>query len=253
VAIWHSIGAEWFVVGHLFWFTQPGWGIVCYCGVVVGDSGDHGYFLENLQTSGAALAALLAVGDLCHVLELQHLGSTVTWVSFTYSIRLSGRARRVRLSIHSDGRVVVTAPRRVSQRFIDEFIRANEAWVVEKIAEAKKLQKKYSPAGTRAEFLQYREQARTLVHERLKHFNAFYNFSYQRVAIKNQSTRWGSCSKQGNLNFNYKLALLPAHLADYVIVHELCHLKEMNHSPKFWALVEQTIPDYKKRRKELRG
>jgi len=85
------------------------------------------------------------------------------------------------------------------------------------------------------------ETARTLVHSRLEHFNKFYNFSYKRVFIKSQSTRWGSCSSKGNLNFNYRIALLPSHLADYIIVHELCHLKEFNHGKSFWDLVAETI------------
>src|SRR6185369_1027600 len=98
----------------------------------------------------------------------------------------------------------------------------------------------------------HREAARVLVHAQLSHFNSFYNFSYGRVSIKDTKSRWGSCSKRGNLNFNYKILFLPPHLADYLIVHELCHLKEFNHSPRFWSLVGQTVPDHKAIRRELR-
>jgi hypothetical protein len=94
--------------------------------------------------------------------------------------------------------------------------------------------------------------SRTFIHERLAVFNTHYNFAYKRVFIKNQKSCWGSCSLQRNLNFNYKLAFLPSHLADYVIVHELCHLAELNHSPRFWSLVARTCPEYKQRRKELK-
>jgi hypothetical protein len=105
----------------------------------------------------------------------------------------------------------------------------------------------------RAEFLEYKEQARALVSERLAHFNRQYQFPIKRVSIRNQRSRWGSCSKKGNLNFNYRVVLLPLEVADYIVVHELCHLGEFNHSKKFWELVAKTIPDHKQIRKELRG
>jgi predicted metal-dependent hydrolase len=102
-----------------------------------------------------------------------------------------------------------------------------------------------------ARYLKHKEQAREMIRARLEHYNAFYNFSYKRIFIKNHKSRWGSCSKKGNLNFNYRLVHLPQHLADYVVVHELCHLGEFNHSKRFWALVEKTVPDWRERRREL--
>ena len=95
-------------------------------------------------------------------------------------------------------------------------------------------------------------QARRFVENRINYFNKFYNFKMNRVAIKNQSTRWGSCSSKGNLNFNYKIIYLRPALADYLIVHELCHLGELNHSKRFWALVKKTISDYIELNRELR-
>jgi len=97
-----------------------------------------------------------------------------------------------------------------------------------------------------------REQARMLVENKLSYFNKFYNFEINRIAIKNTSSRWGSCSSKKNLNFNYKIIYLRPGLADYLIVHELCHLGELNHSRRFWALVEKTIPNYLEINKELR-
>jgi len=97
-----------------------------------------------------------------------------------------------------------------------------------------------------------REQARRFVLSRLNYFNNFYKFEINRVAIKNTKTRWGSCSSKKNLNFNYKIIYLKPELADYLIVHELCHLGQFNHSKKFWALVSQTLPDYAKINKELK-
>lgn len=95
--------------------------------------------------------------------------------------------------------------------------------------------------------------ARELIEGRLEYFNKQYGFGYNKIFIRNQKTRWGSCSSRKNLNFNYKLLFLPARLRDYVIVHEICHLKELNHSHKFWYLVERAFPDYKDIKKELRG
>lgn len=101
-------------------------------------------------------------------------------------------------------------------------------------------------------YVAHKEAARALVHARLAVFNTHYGFVYKRVAIKNQKTCWGSCSAHGNLNFNYKIMFLPAHLADYIIIHELCHLAELNHSPQFWKRVEELCPEYRACRRELR-
>ena len=98
-----------------------------------------------------------------------------------------------------------------------------------------------------------REQARLLALSRLAHFNTFYRHTYVQVRIKAQKTRWGSCSRKGNINFNYKIALLPLRLVDYIVVHELCHLRQMNHSKKFSGCHALTIPDHVARRRELRN
>ena len=97
------------------------------------------------------------------------------------------------------------------------------------------------------------EQARKIVAERAEYFAAIYGVKYGKVFIKNQQTRWGSCSSRGNLNFNYRIALLRPELQDYLIVHELCHLREMNHGKKFWDLVAEQMPEYKSLDKELKS
>jgi len=103
----------------------------------------------------------------------------------------------------------------------------------------------------RGSYLEYRERARVLVHRRLEYFAGQYGFEFGRVAIRNQKSRWGSCSRAGNLNFNYKIVHLPEELVDYIVVHELCHLREHNHGPQFWKLVEAILPDYKERKAAL--
>jgi len=97
-----------------------------------------------------------------------------------------------------------------------------------------------------------REQARKFVIGGLLYFNKLYNFKINRVLIKNTSTRWGSCSSKGNLNFNYKIIYLRPELADYLIVHELCHLGELNHSKRFWALVKRALSGYLELNRELK-
>jgi predicted metal-dependent hydrolase len=102
-------------------------------------------------------------------------------------------------------------------------------------------------------YVAHKESARVFVVARLAYFNQFYNLTWGRVAIRNQRRCWGSCSAKGNLNFNYKIQFLPPHLADYIIVHELCHLKELNHGKQFWDLVAEQLPNYVELLTELRA
>lgn len=155
----------------------------------------------------------------------------------------------MRLTVRPGGVVVLTAPERFSSDTIERFIARQADWIKRSV---RKMQHLKPLPGGRREYVARREAARTLVHERLMYWNSFYKFSYGRVAIKDTKSLWGSCSRKGNLNFSYKLTYLPRELADYVIVHELCHLAEHNHGPRFWALVHRTQPDYVRLRKELR-
>lgn len=93
----------------------------------------------------------------------------------------------------------------------------------------------------------YKDRARELVHERIYYYNTFINKPIGNVRIKNQKKRWGSCSSRGNLNFNWRMILMPDEMFDYIIVHEMCHLKYLNHSKAFWDFVAEIMPDYKKR------
>lgn len=90
-------------------------------------------------------------------------------------------------------------------------------------------------------------EARAVIPEKVRYFARILGVSYGRITIRNQKTRWGSCSAKGNLNFNYLLLLMPEEILDYVVVHELCHRLELNHSPAFWRLVEKVLPDYRQR------
>lgn len=168
------------------------------------------------------------------------------------TIRKSTRARRMSIAVHRDGSVVAVQPRHVG---LDRFLKLLQdkfSWIEETL---KKFNGKASPISARhtaSERAQLVKQARQIVIERLHYFNQFYQYEYKRIFIKNQKTRWGSCSSRGNLNFNYRIALLTPELQDYLIVHELCHLKEFNHSKNFWKLVEQQIPNYYELNKQLK-
>ncbi|MBU4030692.1 M48 family metallopeptidase [Patescibacteria group bacterium] len=107
------------------------------------------------------------------------------------------------------------------------------------------------PTRRVGEYLAHKERALDFVYARVALYNKIYNFNFNRISVKNQKTRWGSCSEKGNLNFNYRIVLLPIEMADYIIVHELCHLGELNHSPKFWNLVARAMPNYLEIRKRL--
>lgn len=102
------------------------------------------------------------------------------------------------------------------------------------------------------DYLKHKENARVLIAEKVERYNDVYGYSVRRISIRNQKTRWASCSEKGNLNFSYKILFLPEMFANYIIVHELCHLQELNHSQRFWDLVVQVFPNYKEIRKELR-
>jgi hypothetical protein len=180
-----------------------------------------------------------------------------------YTIRESARAKRLRVTVYPSGEVVVTKPKRVSLAQAERFLAEKREWAL--AARTRLMRKEHVRIRQSGGIVlpklrkgnrEYRaavEQARTLVHSRLPQLNERYRFAYHRVSIRDQKTRWGSCSLKGNLNFNYKIGFLPPELADYLLVHELCHLKEMNHSPRFWSLVSKEIPDYEKLRKQLRS
>ncbi|HZZ99327.1 MAG TPA: SprT family zinc-dependent metalloprotease [Candidatus Paceibacterota bacterium] len=169
-----------------------------------------------------------------------------------YTLRKSKRARRMRIAVYCDGSIVVTTPFDLKETVAERFIREKSEWLLNKILFFKQFRgqviSKYSPA----EFIKHKDQAYALAVERINHYNQVYKFKFNKINIKNQKTRWGSCSKKGNLNFNYKIALLPKRLSDYIIVHELCHIGEFNHSSKFWNLVSRAIPDYLQIRRELK-
>jgi len=169
-----------------------------------------------------------------------------------YTLKISRRARRMRLAVYCGGDFVVTAPQNMGQSIIEQFIIEKSQWIINKIDYFKRFPAKILTKNGKRDYLKYKENALALAESRINYFNKQFGFLINTVNIKNQKTRWGSCSRKGNLNFNYKIALLPPQFADYIIVHELCHLGEFNHSRRFWNLVVKMIPNYREIRNELK-
>ena len=195
-----------------------------------------------------------------------------------YKIRINRRAKRISLTVKRDGSCVVTVPFRRASIFqnllikkAEYFVVSKKEWIEVQREKYRKLQEKIKIArgydGVGGALGEIGDDAQgssklsekdmkirtlSIVQDRLAHYNQFYNFSYNDVRVKKVSTRWGSCSRRGNLNFSHKLAMLRPEEIDYVVVHELCHLAEFNHGPKFWKLVEQTIPNYMQIRKGMK-
>ena len=173
------------------------------------------------------------------------------------AIRIIRSSRRtLSLQVKNDGQVIVRAPRHVTLQEIAAFVRKNSAWLhkhLEKVRKEKELNAA-SPVQplTMEDIQKLADEALRVIPGRVAHFAPLVGVTYGRITVRNQRTRWGSCSSKGNLNFNCLLMLAPPGILDYVVVHELCHRKEMNHSPKFWAEVAKVMPDYKERQKWLR-
>lgn len=169
-----------------------------------------------------------------------------------YTIRKSKRAKNIRLAVYRDGSVAVTLPHGVRNSLAEKYVEEKRDWLLKKIKFFKQFNEDALPKLDKEDYRYHKESAYRLALERVEYFNKAYGLKYNKIFIKDQKTIWGSCSAKGNLNLNYKIVFLPERLRDYIIVHELCHLKEMNHSKKYWELVAKTIPDHKEIRKRLK-
>lgn len=164
--------------------------------------------------------------------------------------------KTVAIQVNSDLSVTVRAPRSVSEKDIEEILKKKEAWIskhIEKIKETKeRFETEPTEKLTREKVIALAEEALKVIPERVEYFAKVIGVTYGKITVRNQKTRWGSCSSKGNLNFNCLLMLAPPEVLDYVVVHELCHRKQMNHSKAFWLEVEKVLPDYKEARKWLK-
>ncbi|MDO4487503.1 MAG: SprT family zinc-dependent metalloprotease [Eubacteriales bacterium] len=160
------------------------------------------------------------------------------------------------IQVNPDLTVTVRAPLLMPRWEIDRFIKAKELWLektLKKVAESNEANKNANVTYyTEAELKALAKSAKKYIPTRAAYFAPMVGVSYNRIAIKCQHTKWGSCSSKGNLNFNCLLMLMSPEIIDYVVVHELCHRKVMNHSAAFWSEVERVMPDYKVRRSALK-
>ena len=206
---------------------------------------------------------------------------------FNYTLKKSKRAKNLSISINSQGKVTVTKPWFLPVFFLNQFLQERESWVKQTLAKIQTdtklgeneiyyLGQKYQiifkigkfkldfdfpylqisaynqQAGKRQlmEFLQ--KEAIKNIKTKIKIYAQKMEIQYEQVRIKDQETRWGSCSSQNNLNFSWRLIMAPPKVLDYVIIHELAHLEQMNHSYKFWDVVEKYDPDYRENRRWLK-
>lgn len=165
-----------------------------------------------------------------------------------YQIIPSNR-KTISLQITPEGEIRVRCPYSMTQGEIHKFVEEHRSWIEKHMPKQEAIS---APKFTEQEIQNLAQQALTDIPQRVKYFAKKMNVLFGNITIRCQRTKWGSCSGKGNLNFNCLLMLAPEAVRDYVVVHELCHRKEMNHSPKFWAEVEAVLPNYAQCRKWLK-
>ena len=157
------------------------------------------------------------------------------------------------LQITREGEFVVRAPKRASKSFIYNFVAKKQDWVAKSIAKIVQRVKKSPKLDYSQEQIQeYKKTARSLLEERLNQRSQIMGFDYTNFRLSSARTRWGSCSGKDVISLNWRLVLVDLRLIDYVVIHELAHVKQKNHSSKFWSLVEKYCPNYKHLRRELK-
>lgn len=174
-------------------------------------------------------------------------------ITLNYEIRRSNR-KTFSVEVRPDATVLVRAPQSANLAAIQHFLRQNIQWVLAKQEEMRERAKNCPVPKrlTREELEALVQKALEVIPGKVTKYASLLRICYGRITIRNQRTRWGSCSSQGNLNFNCLLMLCPDEVVDYVVVHELCHRIHMNHSPQFWALVGSVLPDYQVQKQWLK-
>ena len=155
------------------------------------------------------------------------------------------------VQIRADGTVIARAPLRMPKDRILYFLSEKASWIrmqQGRMQERENMRQQARIHLDAAQEQELRERAKSVLAQRTAYFARQVGVTYGRITVRDQKTRWGSCSQTGNLNFNFRLILAPPEVLDYVVVHELCHRRQMNHSAQFWQEVAQVLPDYRKRK-----
>lgn len=174
-------------------------------------------------------------------------------MEITYVIQKS-RRRSISVSVMKDNRVLVKAPYGTTEHTVQEFLLSKKGWITKHLEKQNREEEKAESLGLLSadEIKQIKKQARRVIPQRVEYWANKIGVTYGRIAIRLQSSRWGSCSVDGNLNFNCLLVLMPPEILDSVVVHELCHRRHMNHSKEFYAEIDRVFPDYKRCNKWLK-
>lgn len=170
-------------------------------------------------------------------------------MEYDYKVIYSDR-RTLSLSV-KDGKLVVRAPRSTPEQKIKEAVLSHQNWIQNHIAKQKQMAKNH-PEPTPEEEREMRKSARSILTAKTAYYAEIMGLKYGRISITGARTRFGACSSKGNISYSFRLMSYPEEAIDYVVVHELAHLAQMNHSDRFYKLVESVLPDYKERQKLLK-
>lgn len=166
---------------------------------------------------------------------------------------IRSKRRSISIEIKPGGALIVRAPRLISTAQILLFLQAKQTWILKHYLKQKSLPSTPQTTENSALVKRYKEAAAEYFPKRVAYYQTLTGGTYERITIRDQKTRWGSCSSNGTLSFNWRLMLAPPRVLDYVVVHELCHLTYMNHSKDFWSKVEEVMPEYKEYRLWLKN
>ena len=165
---------------------------------------------------------------------------------------IKSKRKTFAIQIDKRGNLIVRTPKNVTKAQVEVLLEKHKEWIGKKMQDfEKKTEQGQSEEITDEMRSVGKRLAKVYFQNWTAHYAKLMGVDYGKITIREQKTRWGSCSSAGNLNFNWKLMLMPKEVVDYVIVHELAHRKEMNHSKAFWKIVETYMPDYEERKKKL--